>query len=97
MSSDGLLGTRKDAPVESATRLLQDKWPALVVLTPESIGLPGDQGATLEFLAIVQSLSDAGFLSYEALVINADGPVVVDAALTARGRAALAARVTATH
>ncbi|PVX30914.1 hypothetical protein [Sphingomonas pokkalii] len=97
MSSDGLLGMRREAPVESATRLLQDKWPSLVMLTPESIGLPDDTGASLEFLAIVQSLSDAGFLSYEALVINPEGPVVIDAALTARGRAALALRESATH
>jgi hypothetical protein len=91
MSSHGQLGMRTIAPVESATRLLQDRWPSLTALTPASIGLADDGESTREFLKIVQSLSDEGFLTYEALVINADGAVVIDAALTARGREALAA------
>jgi hypothetical protein len=36
----------------------------------------------------VQTLSDTGLLSYEALLIGSEGPVLVDATLTARGRAA---------
>ncbi|MHA6719539.1 hypothetical protein ACX40Y_08795 [Sphingomonas sp. RS6] len=92
MSSHGQFDTGTIAPVESATRLLQDRWPSVTALTPASIGLADDHDSTREFLKIVQSLSDDGFLTYEALVVDADGALVIDAALTARGREALAAR-----
>ena len=68
--------------------VLAASWPILVTLTPESIGLTPNEEATIEFLRIVQVLSDTGLLSYEALLIGSDGPTLVDASLTARGRAA---------
>ncbi|OAN67133.1 hypothetical protein [Sphingomonas sp. TDK1] len=89
MSVDGLASMRNPAPAEYAARLLQQNWPGFIQLTPADIGLSnGEQGAA-DFLAVVASLSDAGYLSYEALLLNAEGPILVDATLTARGRAVL--------
>lgn len=91
MSVDRLARMRTGAPVECATRLLQQHWPRSTLLTPADVGLDGEETGAADFLGLVESLSDAGFLSYEALVFNSDGPMLVDATLTARGRAMLAA------
>lgn len=90
MSVDRLARIRAGASVECATRLLQQNWPRSTLLTPSDVGLGGSEAEVAEFLGLVEWLSDAGFLSYEALVFNSDGPMLVDAALTARGRAMLA-------
>jgi len=89
MSFGGVSGMGTDVRVKRATTLLQRSWPGATVLRPADIGLGSGQSAAADFVAIIEALSDAGFLAYEALVLNADGPMVVDAALTARGRAAL--------
>lgn len=89
MSFDGMASMGTDVRVERATRLLQRSWPGATVLTPADIGLGSEQSASADFIAIIESLSDAGFLAYEALIVAAEGPMVIDAALTARGRAAL--------
>lgn len=89
MSVDHLARMRTDAPAECATRLLQEHWPQSTVLTPADIGLGDRETGTADFLGLVERLSDAGFLSYEALVFNSDGPMLIDATLTARGRAML--------
>jgi hypothetical protein len=86
MSSQDRLVFEDGLHVTPLTSVLAASWPILVTLTPESVGLDGD--ATLEFLRIVQALSDTGLLSYEALLIGSDGPTLIDASLTARGRAA---------
>jgi hypothetical protein len=70
--------------------LLVQNWPRSTILTPSDIGLGGRETAVAEFLGMVESLSDAGFLAYEALVFGSEGPMLVDATLTARGRAMLA-------
>jgi len=90
MSVDRLSRMGTGAPVECATRLLQEHWPRSTLLTPADVGLGSEETATADFLGLVEWLSDAGFLSYEALVFNSDGPMLVDATLTARGRAMLA-------
>ncbi|GAA0732710.1 hypothetical protein CA233_05145 [Sphingomonas sp. ABOLD] len=90
MSVDRLGRIGSDVSVECATRLLEKNWPRSTLLTPADIGLGDRETAVAEFLGMVESLSDAGFLAYEALVFNSDGPMLVDATLTARGRAMLA-------
>jgi hypothetical protein len=90
MSVDRLASKRTGVPVECATRLLQQNWPRSTLLTPADIGLGHDGKAIADFIGLVEALSDAGFLSYEALVFNNEGPMLIDAALTARGRAMLA-------
>lgn len=88
MSSQDRLVFEEGLHVTPLASILAASWPILVTLTPESVGFADDEEATIEFLRIVQALSDAGLLSYEALLIGSDGPVVIDASLTARGRAA---------
>ena len=97
MPLDGMADMETDVRVERATRLLQRSWPGATILTPADIGLDGEQSAAADFIAIIESLSDAGFLAYEALIVAADGPMVIDAALTARGRAALDGGQDLTH
>jgi hypothetical protein len=88
MSSQDRLVFEDGLHVTPLTSVLAASWPILVTLTPESVGLDGNKEATLDFLRIVQALSDTGLLSYEALLIGSDGPILIDASLTARGRAA---------
>jgi len=72
---------------------LLECWPAPMTLTSENVGLDGRQDSNQNFLRTVQALSDAGLLQYEALLVGATrGPEVVDALLTARGRAAFGLR-----
>jgi len=97
MPCDGMTSMETDVRVERATRLLQRSWPGSTILTPADIGLGSEKSAVADFIALVESLSDAGFLSYEALIVAADGPMVIDAALTARGRAALDVGRSLTH
>ncbi|WP_262408471.1 hypothetical protein [Sphingomonas sp. JC676] len=88
MSSQDRLVFEEGLHITPFTSVLAASWPILVTLTPESVGLGSNEEATLEFLRIVQALSDTGLLSYEALLIGSDGPILIDATLTARGRAA---------
>ena len=88
MSSQEHLVFEDGLHVTPFANVLAASWPILVTLTPESVGLARDEEATIEFLRIVQALSDTGLLAYEALLIGEDGPILVDATLTARGRAA---------
>jgi len=88
MSSQDRLAFDEGLHITPLTSVLAASWPILVTLTPENVGLGRDEEATLEFLRIVQALSDTGLLSYEALLIGSDGPMLIDATLTARGRAA---------
>lgn len=64
-------------------------WPILETLTPASIGLEDGEASLVGFLTAVQQLSDEGMISYEALVVNRDSVRLVDAGLTARGRASI--------
>jgi hypothetical protein len=45
------------------------------------------------FIQNFQDLSDAGMITYEAFVVGTGGPQVIDAALTARGRALIMRRM----
>jgi len=44
-----------------------------------------------EFLEVVRELTDSGLLSYEALISDIQGPRIMGAAITTRGRALFAA------
>ena len=73
---------------DSVGSALQTSWPAPVTLTLELLGFeyPGEK--TLMFLEAIQDLIDSGLVICEAVIITSNsGPRVVDAALTARGRA----------
>lgn len=66
-------------------------WPAFTVLTPADVGMDTTPARAMDFIRVLQDLSDAGLVCYEALVIRGAEVRVVDVALTARGRARLAA------
>ncbi|HVJ02715.1 MAG TPA: hypothetical protein VM662_11075 [Sphingomonas sp.] len=87
MASDEYQLALESADARAALQSLRSSWPATLTLRPASIGLrtPFEHG--LDFVRAVQRLSDAGLIAYEALVVGPDGPRVIDAVLTARGRA----------
>jgi hypothetical protein len=67
---------------------LQRSWPVLVTLTSSTLGLEYPGESTLMFLEAIRDLTDSGMVTCEAIIISSvDGPRIVDAALTARGRA----------
>jgi hypothetical protein len=90
-------------PLRESTGTIQDSmvgelgrsWPALVTLTPAVLGLEYPGESTLPFLEAIRALTDSGFATCEAIVIGSDGPRVIDAALTARGRAVFEPRLRA--
>lgn len=68
--------------------VLRACWPSPVTLTCETVGLDNRPESRHVFLRSVQALIDGGMLQYEALLVGATrGPEVIDAILTARGRA----------
>jgi hypothetical protein len=70
---------------------LWSNWPIVATLRAVDVGMAAPDRA-IDFIQTFQELSDAGLISYEAFVIGPGGPQVIDAALTARGRALLVAR-----
>jgi len=87
MASDEFLYALDSADARAALQSLWSSWPAVTTLRPACTGLQGPSENALDFVRAVQRLSDAGLIGYEALVIGSEGPRVIDAALTARGRA----------
>jgi hypothetical protein len=86
------IGERLDWPdtpeFKALLRVLQACWPSPVTLTCDTVGLGNQPGSRQGFLRSIQALADGGMVQYDALVVGATrGPEVVDAILTARGRA----------
>ena len=80
-----------DSPeFKALVRVLQARWPSPITLSCETVGLDDQPELRQALLRSVQALADGGLLQYEALLVGATrGPEVVDAMLTARGRALL--------
>ena len=70
-------------------RALGQSWPILETLTPASLGLDDGEADLVGFVTAVRQLSDEGLISYEALIVSRDTARLVDAGLTARGRASI--------
>ncbi|MHA6719541.1 hypothetical protein ACX40Y_08805 [Sphingomonas sp. RS6] len=89
MARDGfdMLASLDPACVGSIVRALTAAWPGSATLRASALGIGQALDRHHAFIEAVQSLCDRGLLAYEALVIGTAGPVVHDAALTARGRA----------
>ena len=68
-------------------RHLLRRWPETVNVIPVQFGI--NRGG--DFLEVVHALTDSGLLSYEALISDGQGPRIVGAAITPRGRALVAA------
>lgn len=77
------------ADVRPIVDVLWAHWPAFRMLSPGDVGMDASPAQTMAFIRIVQELSDAGLICYEALVIRGTDVRLVDAALTARGRSVL--------
>ena len=82
----------ESADAKTIVEALWPKWPIVVTLRAADIGMASPDRMT-DFIRNFQDLSDAGLISYEAFVVGPGGPQVVDAALTARGRALLSTRI----
>ena len=67
----------------------------LVTMRPADVGMAGSANRAVDFVNVIQELSDFGLIIYEAFVVGPGGPRVLDVALTARGRSLLAACMTA--
>jgi hypothetical protein len=81
----------ESADAKTIVDALWSNWPIVVTLCAADIGM-GSADRVTDFIRNFQNLSDAGLISYEAFVVGPGGPQVIDAALTARGRAVLARR-----
>ena len=73
--------------LDAVVRVLQASWPVMIRLTPVMTGIGANADSVRDFLNTMQMLIDSGLVTYEAVVVGTDGPEIVDAALTARGRA----------
>jgi hypothetical protein len=82
----------ESADAKTIVDALWSNWPIVVTLRAADVGM-GSAERINDFIRNFQDLSDAGLISYEAFVVGPGGPQVVDAALTARGRAVLARRM----
>jgi hypothetical protein len=83
----------ESADAKTIVDALWSNWPIVVTLRAADVGMGSAERIT-DFIRNFQDLSDAGLISYEAFVVGPGGPQVIDAALTARGRAVLARRMT---
>ena len=75
--------------VGTLTQALERSWPILITVTPANLGLDEGEDSLVRFLVAVRHMADEGLMTYEALIVGSNGTRLVDAALTARGRAAL--------
>jgi hypothetical protein len=67
---------------------LQRRWPEACDITLGALGIEdADRGP--ELLALVEALSDHGYLMYEALLMYEGAPCFTDALITRSGSAAL--------
>lgn len=72
---------------------LWSSWPIVATLRPVDLGMDDSADRLIDFIKAFQDLGDAGLIIFEAFVVGPAGPQVIDAALTARGRALLGARM----
>ncbi|WP_135965241.1 hypothetical protein [Sphingomonas gei] len=82
----------ESADAKTIVDALWANWPMVVTLRAADVGMESAERVT-DFIRNFQDLSDAGMISYEAFVVGPGGPQVIDAALTARGRALTARRM----
>lgn len=64
-------------------------WPVVVTLCADDVGMNASPERHIDFIKALQELGDAGLITFEAFIVGPGGPQMIDAALTARGRALL--------
>lgn len=70
-------------------RNLEVHWPLPRDLTPAVLGDRDSVSPALDFLSVMRTLCDNGYVMYEAVLVRDGTPMFHDAAITPRGRAAL--------
>lgn len=83
----------ESADARTIVDALWSSWPLVATLRPADLGMDESAERLIDFIKAFQDLGDAGMIIFEAFVVGPAGPQVIDAALTARGRALLGARM----
>lgn len=87
MASRERMAAEEAPSLDAIVRILQSSWPVMIRMTPAMTGVGDNADSVRGFLNTMQMLIDSGLVTYEAVLIGTQGPEIVDAALTARGRA----------
>lgn len=90
MATSAYYLSREQTVFSRLIEFLKQKWPAAANISLRSLDMEDVEDNRLALLKVVELLGDEGIASHEALVVrNSQGPEVLGAFLTARGRAAL--------
>lgn len=79
----------ESADARTIVAALWSSWPIVATLRPADVGMDASPDRLIDFINTFQNLGDAGLITFEAFIIGPGGPQMIDAALTARGRALL--------
>jgi hypothetical protein len=79
----------ESADARTIVAALWSSWPIVATLRPADVGMDASPDRLIDFINAFQNLGDAGLITFEAFIIGPGGPQMIDAALTARGRALL--------
>ena len=79
----------ENADARTIVAALWSSWPIVATLRPADVGMDASPDRLIDFINAFQNLGDAGLITFEAFIIGPGGPQMIDAALTARGRALL--------
>lgn len=79
----------ESADARTIVAALWSSWPIVATLRPADVGMDASPDRHIDFINAFQNLGDAGLITFEAFIIGPGGPQMIDAALTARGRALL--------
>lgn len=79
----------ENADAKTIVAALWSNWPIVATLRPADVGMDASSDRLIDFIKAFQDLGDAGLITFEAFIVGPGGPQMIDAALTARGRALL--------
>lgn len=79
----------ESADAKTIVEALWSSWPIVVTLSAADVGMNAAPERHVDFIRALQELGDAGLITFEAFIVGPGGPQMIDAALTARGRALL--------
>lgn len=79
----------ENADAKTIVEALWSSWPIVVTLCAADVAMNDSPERHIDFIKALQELGDAGLITFEAFIVGPGGPQMIDAALTARGRALL--------
>jgi hypothetical protein len=79
----------ENADARTIVEALWSSWPIVVTLCAADVAMGDSPERHIDFIKALQELGDSGLITFEAFLVGPGGPQMVDAALTARGRALL--------